>query len=302
MHTILLVDDELPLLSLLQGVLALPGERNVEVQEGLFALTADLMLLSAPSLILINPQMHGLAPAELTSLVADLKASGRARVVFHADLDASALDAVVQQHRADAGIPIRRLLADPLAHVAVAAPAVATAAVSTGQPASLENLAGDDILNIELDFEPARPVAPAPYAEGTKAAASDSLLALITAELQNVPAPSATPDRYTVALDSFSDHNLVGSGGGIGGVFVASVVLPRVGAATTLDVSFPWGETIHVSGTVEFTRSGGGVLGKRVKAGFSVKLTEPLTAHRHALERFADLRAPMAPVGRRAAG
>jgi hypothetical protein len=310
LRTILLVDQEVPLLTLLQDLLALPGERNVEIQEGMFGLTADLMLISSPHLIVLNPRMEGLPESELVGLMKDIRARSTARVLFMADLPEQELHTVVAQLGADAGIPIRKLLEDPVAQLGGS---VAAAPAPHGEPdlASLETLDSSEIMEMDMVLDaPPSPRAPTPMAGSPEASmprpammASHStsehngeVVALILAELASAPVTSSPPDRrYAVVLDTFSDHNLFTEQAGPVGVFVASVVMPSVGDEVTVDVSFPWGENAAWTGSVSWTRTAGmGALGKRRKAGFGVLLRQPTPEQTKMMQRFAQLRAPMA--------
>ncbi len=313
MHTILLVDDELPLLTLLQDLLSLPGERAVEFQEGLFGLTAELMLISKPSLIIINPRMVGLSEEDLTSLVLELRARSQARILFIADLPDQELADTVARFRADAGIPIRRLLADPLAQLSLGRAGTAPAPVPhlSGQvPRSLEEMDAEEIMDTdvleELPAPPPAAVFPAAvlparlertpvFPSMAPSEESNEVVQLILAELSSVPlASAASEQRFSVALDNFSDHNVYSDAQGPAGVFVASVMCPRQGDVVTVDVSFPWNHRVTWQGSVAWTRSAGmGALGRRRKAGFAVRLTQPTAEDKVLLARFAQLRAPL---------
>ena len=301
---IVLVDDDAMLLQLLSELLH-SDTRIVDTVCGRDGLTADLISLSQPSLVILNPATGGLKREQMASLVSEVRESTSARFVLMVnDDDEVAVGEMVEALGADSSVPIRTLLRDPLAQLLpVVGGEKAVTAADSGL-SKLNALGADDIMSLELDAMP-RIATPLPRKIIDVGKVKDEgpivdLGALIDEELAKFDKQAPAVDHYDVSVDTLTDHNLYAERGtGVQGVFVATPVLPRVGAELTVRVQFPWGQTFDWKGTVAWARSDI-AFGKRRKTGFGLSVNFS-DADKKALERMTQLRAPMTAAESKAA-
>lgn len=96
----------------------------------------------------------------------------------------------------------------------------------------------------------------------------------------------------TLKLDVMSDHQVYcDTQGTVRGVFVVTAAPPPLGSAVRLEIQLPWGEVLHVAGTVEWVRDLARLM-LRHRPGIGVQFdADPHQLH--LLERAMVLRQPM---------
>jgi|CXWL01.1.fsa_nt_gi DNA-binding NarL/FixJ family response regulator len=293
---IVLVDDDAMLLQLLSELLH-SDTRIVDTVCGRDGLTPDLISLSQPNLVILNPSTGGLSREQMAGLVNEVRQSTQARFVLMVnDEEESAVGEMVKALGADSSVPIRMLLRDPLAQLLPMVGGEEAAAASDSGLSKLNALAADDIMSLELDAAPQLPP-PLPKKAMHVEKVKDEgpivdLGALIDDELAKFDKQEPLFDRYDISVDTLTDHNLyVERGKDVKGVFVATPVLPRVGTQLTVRVQFPWGQALEWKGSVAWARTDI-AFGKRRKTGFGVAVTFS-EEDQKAVARMAQLRAPM---------
>ncbi len=297
---ILIIDDDAALLGLLQTLLEEAG-CAVETIHGAHGFTPQLMALSRPALVLLNPTLAGMGEKILKAVVRDFRKASRAPVVLFADLSAEALSDHALALGADGYVPIRTLLLDPASQLLGGAEAPPPPPPPAREPRPKVNeLAADDILGLDLGpLEPTpqafqRPVRPPPVQTGSArpSALATHLVNAIAEEVSDIEIVEGM-EHFVAALDVMSDANLYTSGPGpVAGVFVPSAVPPDEGTRVDLTVRFPWGGELACEAVVEWTRSVS-YLGRRNKGGFGARFDNLAPEARALCDRFARLRAPI---------
>lgn len=293
-HVIVIIDDDAPLCELLAGLLR-SEHRVVDTVDSVEGLTAELIALSQPSLVVLNPRTANLGLDEMKRLVRDVRALAGARfVLMLTEADAGQGQALATQLGAEGSVRIRTLLRDPL--MGLVGQAAELGADEPPPPShGVADLSADDILGLEFELE-VPPDAGASYVPRPSQVVQQQqpvlhLTKLIDEELAR-PVERAAAHEFDVQLDVMSEHNLVSSARGeIIGVYVSSLFPPPIGSAAHLKVAFPWGETTEVKGTVAFSRAEDSFK-KRRRPGVGVTVV-PSEAFAVAAARFASLRRPM---------
>lgn len=302
---IVLVDDDAMLLQLLSELLH-TLTRIVDTVCGRDGLTPDLISLSQPNLVILNPSTGGLTREQMAALISEVRQTTQARFVLMVDdKEESAAAEMAKVFGADASVPIRTLLRNPLAQLLpiVGGEAQAAAAPDSGLT-KLNSLGADDILALELDEIPRIPPVPTKNLMHVERVKTEGpildLGALIDEELARFETQAPVFERYDISVDTMTDSNLyVEKGTDVKGVFIATPILPRVGTKLTVKVQFPWGQSFEWQGTVAWARSDI-AFGKRRKTGFGLAI--PFTDDdKKAVARMANLRAPMTAVESKAA-
>ncbi|MBX7097266.1 MAG: hypothetical protein K1X89_06125 [Myxococcaceae bacterium] len=295
-----LVDDDVALLDLLAQLLAGP-DRVVDTLPAADGLSPELIALSQPKLVLVNPRAAGLSVEAMASVLGTVREMVGARFILMLS-EADAKDqTLAAKLGADGAIPVRVLLREPLEallpELGPSTPGVA--AEASPAQAMVGGLSADAILSLELDDGPFTPppvetvkpavVAPVKQTRAQAGAALQALAALIDEELSRPDERSTTPTRLEVGLDTLSEHNLlVDDAGALSGLFIGSAFPPQVGSAVSVAVTFPWRETFVLPGVVAFVRHDAG-FGKRRRSGFGATVKFEGAA-RKAAERFLTLR------------
>lgn len=289
---IVVVDDDAALCELLQALLTGPG-RVVDTVVGLAGLTPELLALSQPRLVLLNPRMGQLPLEELRRVVLEVRELTQARFILMVGEEDRQAD-LPARLGADREVDLEVLLRDPLKELALQGGALldlAPAAPAAGP--GLSALTADQILATELDDGP--PASRPSRVQRARALVRQSavfaqLSALIDEELQEAERPSQVVQQYAVTLDTFSDDNLVvGADRGLDGVFVSTLFPPRLGARVLLRVAFPWGAEVEVEGAASWQRAENF---RRLKAGVGVTVAAT-PAFRAEADRFLGLRQPL---------
>lgn len=293
---IVLVDDDAMLLQLLSELLH-SSTRIVDTVCGRDGLTPDLISLSQPNLVILNPATGSLTREQMAQLVSEVRQSTQARFVLMVnDDDEAAVGQMVKTLGADSSVPIRMLLRDPLAQLLPMVGGEDAEAAADSGLSKLNALAADDIMSLELDAAPHLPP-PLPkkamHVEKVKGEGPIiDLGALIDEELAKFDKQEPVVDSYDITVDTLTDHNLyVERGTDVKGVFVATPVLPRVGTPLTVRVHFPWGQAVEWKGSVAWARTDI-AFGKRRKTGFGLVVTFT-EDDKKAVARMSQLRAPM---------
>lgn len=295
---IVLVDDDAALLGLLAELLAGQG-RTVDTVCGADGLSVDMLALSQPSLVLLNPTAGGLTFESGKQLVEGVRKMTGARIILMVDAAAGAKE-VASRFGADAGIETRVLLRDPLLKLQIdqGTPS-ATAETTPAQNGlkSFDQLGADDILGLDLTLNIAPPpsVAPVvgPIAIKRDAPAAIDLAKLIDEELAYAKQPAAERrSHFSIMLDTSGDDALFAPQGAPIGVFVATALAARVGDQVDLDVSFPWGQKLSWKGKVAWLADNA-TIGRRRKPGLGIELKDVTETDRQAMTRLNTLRLPM---------
>jgi hypothetical protein len=289
-HVIVIIDEDAALCALLREVLV-SSERIVDVVDHVSGITPELIALSQPTLVILNPRAGGLSSSDLKALIADVRALTGARFVLLVGHEAEDhATELVSSVGASGAVPVRTLLRDPLKALALEpAPVVAPSGLR-----GLDSLGVDDILDLQLDdTTPQAPMTSTPSQVARLAAPVAALEALITDELSRASSESGLRSvRFNVVLDVTSDASLVANERGeIVGLYVATLFPPPLGVRTQVQVDFPWGERLNLQGIVAFEDSGSPFRSKR-KPGIGVKL-DASESFARAADRFAALRVPM---------
>lgn len=285
---IVVIDDDAALCDLLSTLLTAPG-RVVEAVPGAAGLTAELLALSRPRLVLMNPRIAGVSLDELRELVLVVRELTQARFVLmvseadrHADLP--------HQLGADREVPISFLLRDPLKALALTPEPVPEAPNATDTK-TVSSMSPDEILSMDLgegtwSRAPMRPASTGSAALRSSSVATD-LATLIDDELESPTL--AKSHHFDITLDTVSDHNLVvDAWKQIEGLFISTLFPPRVGDHLHLRVTFPWGAVAEVTGVASWAAAET-FRRKRTGVGVSVEITEEF---RKLAQRFLALRQP----------
>ncbi|MBL9037840.1 MAG: hypothetical protein JNG84_04925 [Archangium sp.] len=320
-NVVVVIDDDRALCELLAELIRAP-DRQVDTFDQVEGLTPELIALSQPRLVVMNPRVAGLSEAEVRKLVLGVRELTGARfVLMISEDDAERSDELMRALGADGAVPIRALLRDPLQ--ALVTREAAAAALQTATGARLSDLGADDILNLEFDVgPPAAPPRPAPGSAPStftwaplptlphplpppapspplapakpKPQVAATLQMVVDEELQR-PRESQ-PAHLQVPLDTLSESNLVMKGAQAAGVFVILNPLPAVGTKLKVTLSFPWGAKVEADGVVAWHQADN-PLSKRRRTGVGVSLPSDKTFSA-AATRFAYLRRPMSwPAG-----
>ncbi len=302
-HTVIvLVDDDVALLELLAGLIRGPG-RLVDTLSGGEGLTPELIALSQPRLVLINPRTGGLGPQQMFELIRSVRSITAARFLLMLDdRDTNTdLGTMTQRFGADEAMPIRVLLRNPLQEMVETGDSVMMQMPmepAAGGPSAFSTMAAEDILNMDFTDQlapaaPAKPAAPAAPAlkPHTQKAALD-LTQLIDEELAKAAedAPKRTY-QFDIQLNTMSEHNLFTSKGKVAGIFAGTVFPPDLGCEAQVKLTFPWGESFEVGGTTAWTRNDV-PFGKRKRGGIGIELRIDAKL-KAAMDRFVGLRAPL---------
>jgi len=297
---ILIVDDDPALLGLLQTLLEEAG-CAVETIEGANGFTPQLMALSRPSLVLLNPLLSGLDRGLLKAVVTDFRRASRAPVVLFANLGEDVLARHSQALGADGFVPIRALLEDPLAQLRMSSLESSPSRAASGEARAkhVSELSEDDILTIDLGQFDAMPQAH-PRPTDSRPSPSSSTPSLLASQLFNAIEEEVSTldvvegvEHYDVALDVMSEANLyTNATGQVTGIFVPSSVPPDEGRAVDVTVRFPWGGEMTCEATVEWNRSVS-YLGRRNKGGFGARFSQFTPENVALVQRFLRLRAPV---------
>jgi hypothetical protein len=296
---ILIIDSDVVLLGLLQTLLEEAG-CTVETISGVMGFTPELMALSRPTLVLLNPTVEGFSPELIKAVVRYFRRLSLAPLVLLADLPMHTLAAQAKELGVDGSIPIRTLLSDPLGALVrrpvAPTPSAPPPARPTHAPRKVMELEVDDILGLDLaplQRPPAAPPPAAPSAPGGQGSRGAELLSAIEEEISTIDVVEGM-EHYDVVLDVMGDANLYINGSGVvTGVFVPSAMPPAEGVAVDLSLAFPWGAELSCEGTVEWTRSVSATLGRRSRGGFGVRFPTLSPEQIALLQRFLKLRVPM---------
>lgn len=290
-HVIVIVDDDAALCGLLQGLLA-SEDRVVDVIDQVVGVTAELIALSQPTLVILNPSVGNLPAAVLKTVVQEVHGLTGARfVLLVRDEHAADAERLATEVGAHGALPVRTLLSSPLQALSIEALPVEPA---PAPELNMGTLGVDDILSLEFDAQaPRAPPMSTPSQLARTPAPVAALEALITDELSRASWDSGIRStRFDVVLDVTSDANLVAAHSGeLFAVYVPTMFPPPVGARTRVQVDFPWGERLELPGTVAFEDSGSPFRAKR-KPGVGIKVDTD-EAFAKAAGRFAGLRSPM---------
>jgi CheY-like chemotaxis protein len=288
---ILLVDDDVALLGLLQSLLEEAG-CAVDTVAGLEGFTPDLMALSRPNIVFLNPHLRGLEAEGVRLRVrAFRKLQPRATVIVIGAGAQAQLQADAAAFEADGFIPTAHLLRNPVGGVPTQA--LPPAPPPSAERAKVAELEPEEILDLELEVLEAPPAKlqtkPAPPA-GTFL--GEELVKVIEEEVL-APHELEVVEHFEVALDVLNENNLYGpSVKYVTGIYVAASARPKVGVPVELAVTFPWGSRCEVVGTVEWAKDLPRA-SRRARGGFGVKLPELPASQRAMFDRFASLRQPM---------
>lgn len=301
-NVIALVDDDPALLELLQGLLQAPG-RVVDSLPALQGLSPELIALSQPKVVLLNPRAGGLGLEAMAKVVAQVRELVPARFVLMLSEADSHDPVMAEKLGADGSVPVRVLLRDPLKAL-VPAPVEAEPAMPFRAARSVDDMSADAILSLDFEETPWAPPTIAPekprVAAGGRTleeagAAAQALASLIDDELGHAIESSNTkPQRFEVLLDTISEHNLLQDfQGKLIGVFVGSAFPPQPKTKVEVSLTFPWNQAFVLSGQVTFVRTDAG-FGKRRRSGFGAQVTFDAEAKK-AADRFLGLRPAARP-------
>ena len=296
-RAIVLADDDATLLELLAQLLSGP-DRTIETVCGKDGLSVDLLALSRPELVILNPMTGGLGPEKMAALVREVRSAVGARVVLMVD-DRTDADLAAHRLGADAGVKMRVLLRDPLAQLKTAWESMAPRPTEPVRAPvkELGSLSANDIMTLDfgaptVDKPPPPP--PSPSVDPLRSApAVVDLAKLIEDELGSFGTPAASQSHFDVVLDTLGDDLLYGPAANKpAGVFVSSAMAVRLGDAVAVTARFPWGHQLQWKGVVAWTQSESG-FGRRKKPGFGVELKDLTDSDRAAMDRLCGLRAPL---------
>jgi hypothetical protein len=293
----MIVDEDAALLDLLTRLLEEAGY-SVDTVCGAEGFTPQLMALSRPSVVFLNPFLAGLAAPLISSVVMHFRKVSPASVILIGPTTAEVLAKRTEELQADGYVRTRDLLDDPVGEVPVpgSTPA-ALELVEERVPAAptLDDLDAGAILELDLVHgTPEQPVRVQPVAAAAKpaptATLSRNLLTLIEDEV-HAPQEPQEPLQLSAELDVFTDNNFYGPDRTtVEGVFIASPLPPMVGRPAALSLRIPPGKTYEVRGTVEWVADQAG-FGRRQRGGFGVRFADLSPETRNAFARFVTLRA-----------
>jgi len=291
---IAVIDDDVALCDLLASLLSGPG-RVVEQVIGATGLTAELLSLSRPRLVLLNPRIRGVELDELRELVLAVRELTGARFILMVGQEDQSAN-LPRLLGADRAIPIGVLLRDPLRELALTSePEPRPAVPAQAEARNFSSMSPGDILamdlgegGLELDFTPELPAASSASSAVRGSSAAVNLAALIDDEL-GAPVAPAREHSYDITLDTVSEHNLVvDAWKQVEGVFVSTLFPPALGDRLHLRVSFPWGAIAKVDGVATWV-SNESFRRKRNGVGVTVELTADFKI---LAQRFLSLRQP----------
>jgi hypothetical protein len=292
---IVVADEDVALCALLAELLAGEG-RVIDVIDCVEGLTAEMIALSQPRLVILNPRTGNLPLGELQKLVADVRTMTSARfILMLSEADSRDQAALQQMLRVDGTVPIQTLLRDPLAQLVEQHVSGLLPAPSTSSLKKVDQFSVDDILGLELDDKPLPKPQVSSHSSALAAASrpAKDLTLLIEEELEKAGQDGPQKLSFTVALDTLGDANLVDrKDGTVIGVYVPTVYPPPLGALARVTMTFPWQESVVAEGVVVWTRADD-PFSRRRRLGVGVIIARQSPEFVDAAKRFASLRKPM---------
>ncbi len=292
-HTVVIIETDTSLCALLQASLSAPN-RVVDIVDSAEGLTSELVALSQPNLVVLNPRAGGLVLAEVAQLVSEVRQLTGARFLLMLG-EADAVQAEHLRHHlgADGAVSIRVLLRDPLLQLsAYERPSQQQPLPRVGPP-PIDSLDVETILGVELDESvPEPPTPPFQEMKRTQSLPILQLSTLIDEELTQALAQPPHHRAIEAKLDMLSEHNLyVDAYGKCAGIFVSTTYPPATGTALFVQIQFPWGERFELSGIIDWNRPDS-VFGRKKRGGVGIRLSGT-AEFQLAAKRFLDLRLPL---------
>jgi CheY-like chemotaxis protein len=310
--SIVVIDEDVHLIPRISGALTALG-CSLEAVADSMAFTSELIGLSEPHVVLVNPRFGNIDETEIINVIAQVKSRTRARVVVLSREGLEHALMTAKRLKADGGLFYEDLISSPAEHIAHAAklPVLAKAAremtrtlphaipeyvpfESPGSRAARPPvIAAEKILGLELTES-----APLAHQRVTdalpKPRRNSELLQMIEEALDGFEDGGSLQTEFVADIDLVSDHNFYAAGPGISsGLFVWTVVLPRVGSVVSVKLGFPWGEYVELKMKVVWCKDGNSMTtNRRGLRGFGA--IPPASALlQRAFERFSKLRHPM---------
>jgi hypothetical protein len=296
-HTVVIIEGDSGLCMLLQENLSAPN-RVVDIVDSAEGLTSELVALSQPHLVILNPRIGGLVLAEIAQLVNEVRSLTGARFVLMLnETDAAQAEHLRQHLGADGAVSIRVLLRDPLAQLVPFESQRPPKNPTAEMYAPIDALDAETILGVELDDDvPLPPTPPFEAIKRTNSLPMMELSSLIDEELTHALSEPPKPRAIEAALDTVSEHNLYVDGRGqCAGIFISTVYPPPLGTELHVTVSFPWGARFEIKGVIAWARPDS-VFGKKKRGGVGVSLSST-PAFLVEAKRFLDLRLPIVHRG-----